>query len=695
MRDKHGDDRRRSYFPRYGRWYYIGCKAVGGGGGVDRKKLYSAEKRLLAAKRNLLGVEMNFPPGSPEVRDARDLYEREKKKWDKTRRQVLQPSFTEATYFLGMDVYPQEAVRFSAVVSVCFFTALLMGFYALVSLFPAHYDFYRSYLLPVVLFGPAIVFLLLSSYPEILAKRVQALSIGRTPEPINYMTMSLRTSPSLERAVEFAAENSEEPLASHFRRVLREVALRRHQTVDEALSVFAQRWGAWSEEFKRALYTIKSAVSEASPEMRERALEKAHMIVINGSKEKVEEFASSLSGPTTVLFALGVVLPMLMGAVIPLQGMDISVTAGGAGASNSVTGVDELEDVSGSVGESVEKGSGDFGLAVVALMDVVFPFSTFAYAYYILGKRPGTSAPPQVEKVGWSREKKKGVLAGAVAGFFPVLMLTLRDVGMDVPVFSALPGVVVFLLSVSYGLGVFFVVSTEKSERERKRLLKMEKELPDALFHIGSRLLEGDPLETAVHKSGRALGDTPLGNLMVDISNRLRISRKPLDHILFGRGGLMENMDSRGVRAAMKTLVECVKKDPVSAGETIISVSSYLREMQKVDHDIKTKLKSVVDMMKSTSIIFAPLVMGVTVSLYSLLTREFSTLGARPSLSTDAFMGVLAVFLFFSVVTTSYFTTGILGGDDRVAFKRSLGHSLPAAMTLFVFAAASGMNILA
>ena len=151
------------YFPRYGRWYYKGCKAVGGGGEPERKKLYDAEKRLLAAKRNLVSVEMNFPPEAPEMRAARDFYEREKKRWEKVRRQVLQPSFTEATYFLGMDIYPREAVRFSSIASVSFFIALLLTFYALVSLFPAHYDFYRSYLLPVVLFGPVAVFLFMSS----------------------------------------------------------------------------------------------------------------------------------------------------------------------------------------------------------------------------------------------------------------------------------------------------------------------------------------------------------------------------------------------------------------------------------------------------------------------------------------------------------------------------------------------------
>ncbi|MCD6461991.1 MAG: type II secretion system F family protein, partial [Thermoplasmata archaeon] len=656
----------------YGRTYLALCRALSPGKKAayrdphsdpeKRRRLERADKRLLLADKHLRTALAVHPPGSPEVKKARRFFEMEKKRRDKTYRRVLQPSFNDAVYFLGMDISPEDSLRLAGIFAAVSFFLSFVAFVVLYISFPPYGDILKTFLLPLVFVLPVVLFGFLASYPELLAKRVQALSIGRTPEPINYMAMSLRISPSLERAVAFAAENSDEPLASHLKRVLVEVSLRKYYTVEEALNAFAYRWGRWNEDFKRALYAIRSASVENTREGVERSLEKAHSIAVGGAKEKVEEFASSLSGPTTVLFALGVVLPLLIGALIPLQGMKMPEPA--------MTTVVEGDD-SGSA------------ITVVILMDVIFPLATFLYAYHIIGRRPGLSSPPHLETGG---SMGGALLSGAAVASLPAALLF-------VPSLHVQPGLLI-LLSISLFISAVFLAGTSAAAVERKRIKAMERDLPDALFQIGSRLAEGQPLETAVRGAAGVMKDSAISDLFSEISARMHLTREPLDRLLFGRNGVLRDTPSREIRAAMRTMVEAVEKDPRSAGETLIQMSSYMRDLQKVEHDVRTKLRSVVDMMRTTGVFFAPVVLGVTASMYAMLSREFSSLGSPPSLSTDLFTMVLGVYLFLSVVVTSYFVSNITDGGDRITFRRTLAFSLPTAVAMYIISSQAGMAVM-
>ena len=141
----------------------------------------------------------------------------------------------------------------------------------------------------------------------------------------------------------------------------------------------------------------------------------------------------------------------------------------------------------------------------------------------------------------------------------------------------------------------------------------------------------------------------------------------------------------------MRSLIESVKKDPVTAGKTIIQTANYMKDLQKVDHDIRVKLQGVVDMMKVTSMFFAPVVMGVTVALYAILAGQFSLMGSQAMMPPLDFAMVLGVFLFLSSLVSAYFVTGIMWGDDRLALKRNIGSYIPVSMLIFTFSVAGAM----
>ncbi|MDG6220657.1 MAG: hypothetical protein QCI38_04325, partial [Candidatus Thermoplasmatota archaeon] len=312
---------------RPGQTYERFCMAMGEDKqGLDPSiRVGKAERKHMARIHHIqLGLdEARRRNGSQSAKKMERLMVQEKNRYEKEKRKILQLDFHEATQYLGMKVSPEQALKAAFIVSASSFFSFLVAYVSLTIFHPLLMKSLQNFLLPMGLSLPILLFGFMASYPEILAKRIRTASLGKTPEPINYMTMSLRTSPSLERAVAFAAEHCEEPMSTNLRRVIWEVALRKHYSVEDSLTEFAYRWGRWNDDFKRALYVIRGAVLEKTREGFERSLDKAHAIALSGAKEKVEEFASRLSGPATILFALGVVLPLLIGAAIPMQNMQM------------------------------------------------------------------------------------------------------------------------------------------------------------------------------------------------------------------------------------------------------------------------------------------------------------------------------------------------------------------------------------
>jgi hypothetical protein len=212
----------------------------------------------------------------------------------------------------------------------------------------------------------------------------------------------------------------------------------------------------------------------------------------------------------------------------------------------------------------------------------------------------------------------------------------------------------------------------------------MEGEFPDALFQLGSRIAEGNPLEIALMKTGENMPNTLIGSLFENVSFQLRTTRSTLNEVLFGKFGLLNDVPSRTINASMKTIVETVKKDAATAGQTIIGMSEYITDMKKVEHDIRIELSSTVDMMKSTGILFAPLVMGITSALYVLLFNEFSNIpGAAAMVPPQIFFLIIGIYLMLAVMVSIYFSVGIQHGGDGIEMKYSMGIALSMSVVIF------------
>ncbi|MEW5761228.1 MAG: hypothetical protein AB1779_10745, partial [Candidatus Thermoplasmatota archaeon] len=225
-----------------------------------------------------------------------------------------------AIIFAGINVEPYETVLFAYFSAFIAFLISLLGALSILLLVPVD-----MCALPIVLFLPLIiplfVLIFLRNYPISLAERIKVHTLGRMPEVINYLVMSMRLSPSLNKAIGFAAENVDEPMATALKKMLWDVYMRKYNSIEDAFLAFAYEWGEWNDDFKRSLYAVRSAELESSIEGIHRGLEKATDIILTGTKRRMENFVYSLTSPTFVLFSLGILLPMILGAMLPMASM--------------------------------------------------------------------------------------------------------------------------------------------------------------------------------------------------------------------------------------------------------------------------------------------------------------------------------------------------------------------------------------
>ncbi|MEM3341642.1 MAG: hypothetical protein QW728_03015, partial [Thermoplasmata archaeon] len=386
------------------------------------------------------------------------------------------PEMKKAILFANLEVEPYEVQLFAYFITSLVFVIELIA--AIIFLIYNHSigENHKNYIdlpgvfigvvMPLVL-GPLIMFYFAANYPMTAAKRIKVQSLGKMPEVINYLVMSMRLSPALNKAIAFAADNASMPMAGALKKVLWDVYMRRYDSIEEAFLAFAFEWGEWNEDFKRSLFTIRSAELEKTQQGIDRGLEKATDIILLGTKNRMDIFVGSLSGPTFVLFSLGILLPMVIGAMLPMMSM------GGMNLKAP---------------------------QVVALMNILVPIIVLYYAFHILGSRPGTTSAPHIPSP-LSPLQKRSIL---------VTSLMMAGIFFGLAIFTNIEAVRTLIsyvgtLPIVWGLGLpiaYYAYFTSKDQKKRRDEIKqMEVEFPDALFQLGSRIAEGAPLEIALEKT--------------------------------------------------------------------------------------------------------------------------------------------------------------------------------------------------
>ncbi len=622
----------------------------------EKKEL---DEELEEKKENFEQIRKKYPSEHPKYQRSKQRYELALRDHDREMESLEEDEFKSSIKFAQIDAEPVEVRYFAYLIGLVVMFASLGG--SLITIFFTNIPFiFKLITLFPIFILPLIAIAVVMNFPYYLAERRRAKTIGRMPEAINYMVMAMSITPNLGRAVKYAAESVEEPLSSEMRKIIWDVEMRRYSKIEESLLAFADEWGKWSEEFRRSLYTIRNASHKETQEEINRSLDKANQIAVNGAEKKMRSFAEALTIPAMTLFSLGSILPLLIAALLPVL----------------------------AVGEATAD-------LIIIFLDVIIPIGFFIYSSHILGYRPAIRVSLSIPSFLTKKEMYTivGTSIGIAAGMI-FLGFYLR------PHYSYLISLLP-LWGITIGITIYCFFTSYLPYKERNNIIETEKNFPNALFHLGGYIGRGEPPERALEKVADNIHSASVSVLFQKISYSLHVTRKSLSDILFGKGGVLEDHPSQMIKATTTTITRAIKKDPVTAGQSLARISDYLNQLMDIEEEMKSRLKEITGMMTVTAQFIAPLVMGVTTVLYVILAGYFAEIDLSGPLSDVAggFVGgeipiggfvfclVVGIYLILLVLLTVYFTVGIESGEDWTARKMTITKVLPISILLFTLSA--------
>ncbi|MBI2632430.1 hypothetical protein HYW75_05480 [Candidatus Pacearchaeota archaeon] len=546
----------------------------------------------------------------------------------------------------NVDVSPSQALTLAAISMLLVFflslftvvaiylingtVQLLLGFLGLIT---SVFVFYYAY-----------------TMPHRLANYWRLQASSQMVPAILYIVVYMKHTSNLERAIEFASGHFEGPLALDFKKIFYDVEIGKFHTIKQSLDNYLGKWNVYAPEFVESFHLIESSLFEASEIRRVQVLEKALQVILDGVYEKMLKYSREIRSPLTNIYMLGIILPTLGLALLPL-------------ASTLLQGLLQWQHI-------------------FVIFNIIIPFFVFYMVSEILFKRPGGYGESSILELNPSYAQYKSkkpwmkafviaipfILIGIIPFLFQVNIFTsalglksdykLGELGIPFPFMeesyifdfkkvgsSTLGpfGIFGILLSlfIPLGIAIFFISAyKEKTSvliqaREKTKIL--EEEFTNSLFQLGNRIADGNPAEIAFAKVSDSTRGQMTQNFFALVNTNIQQGGFSLEEAIFDKKrGAITFYPSALIATSMKILVESVKKGLQIAARSLMSISDYVKNIQKINQRLRDLLAEVISDMKSNMTFLAPLLAGIVVGLSSMITLILNKLqGFQETLSPE------------------------------------------------------------
>jgi Flp pilus assembly protein TadB len=407
--------------------------------------------------------------------------------------------------------------------------------------------------------------------PLVAARVQRTTALGDAPALVSRAVLRMRLSPTPERAAAFAAESGEGPLA----RSLAVHVRRAEHTGRSGLRSFGETWADLCPSLRRALALVTAAGSTPEGD-RERVLDRALESVLDGTRERTREFAAEIRGPTTALYAFGVLLPTALVALLPA----------GAAAGVAVAPV-----------------------TVVFAYNLLLPALLLAAGAWLLARRPVAFPPPDLTDHPEAEPGNGAIVAGFAVGL-------AAWVG-TAPTFPAWAPPVA---AVGTGSGVALWVRYRPVVAVYGEIRDAERELGDALALTGRRVADGQAVETAVSETAADL-EGPMGDAFRACTRRQHQLQVGVREGFLGRHGALARLPSPRIRGSI-ALLALAAREGRPAGEALLSLAAHVEQLRRIRQEADHDLAYVCRTLSSTALLFGPLVAGATVALADGMAGE-------------------------------------------------------------------------
>ena len=559
------------------------------------------------------------------------------------------------------------------------------------------------------------LFFYVNGYPTRLANKWRLKASSQMVPAILYIVVYMRHTPNLERAIAFAAEHLQPPLALDFKKVFYDVEIGKFPSIKESLDNYLDTWKDYSTEFIESFHLIENSLFEPENSRRISILEKSLQVVLDGVYENMLRFTHNVKAPLTNVYMLGVVLPTLALALLPL-------------ASAMIGGLLKW-------------------YHVFILFNLIVPFFVFYLTDKILLLRPGGYGETTLLERNplYPRYKSNAPYAKAflialpffVIGLLPLVFqfglqqdYTFTELGMgffgDEKFFGfqetatglAGPfgaGALLLGLFFPVGLALFFAIAFKAKTKdliiERNKTKQLEKEFNNSLFQLGNRLGNGVPPELAFGRVAESSRGLMTEDFFRRVNYNIRQAGMSVEKAIFDpRRGAINYYPSDLIATSMRILIESSKKGLKIAAVSLMSISQYVKNIQKITDRLKDMLAEIISDMRSNMTFLAPLLSGIVVGLAAMITSILSRLQIA-ELSGEAgagfgnFGAVLNIFdvtkmippyflqmaIGIYIIQIIFILTGTLvtidSGEDKLERMNKIGKNLVRGITLYFFTA--------
>ncbi len=527
-----------------------------------------------------------------------------------------------------LDATPSQAFGLAF---VSFIIVFFLGILATAAIYVFSGRISLSFILLVFL---ASIFVFYYSYstPKRLANKWRLKASSQMVPCILYVVAYMKHTSNLERAIQFVSQTLPAPLSLDFKKVFWDVETGRFPTVKESLDYYLEGWRDYSIEFVESFHLIESSLYEPNEAERVRILERALQVILDGVYEKMLKFSHEVRSPLTNLYMLGIVLPTLGLALLPL-------------ASALLGGLIRW-------------------YHIVVLFNIIIPLLVFYLSSEIMLKRPGGYGETETLEKNpfYSKYKSKKPYFVALLMVLPLLLIGiaplilpfvtgsdpgLQDIGAGIFGqakffdFKISPdgsttgpfglGALVMSLALPLGIALFFSIAYKMRTKElikaRESSKALEEEFSSSLFQLGNRIGDGIPAEIAFGKVAESSRGQVTEEFFKIVNSNIQQAGMSLDDAIFSpsRGAIIY-YPSNLIATSMRILIESVKKGLQVAARSLMSISEYIKNIHKINERLRDLLAEVVSDMKSNMTFLAPLLAGIVLGLASMITAILSRL---------------------------------------------------------------------
>ena len=473
-----------------------------------------------------------------------------------------------------------------------------------------------------------------------VASARRSRTLGTAPTIVSRAVLRMRIAPAAEEAAAFAAETEGrlgDRLKAHVGRA--------RGTSQSGFGAFAEAWRGRFPALYRSV-TLVEAAADAPEGDRDRTLDRAMETILDGTRDRATEAADSLRGPSTAIYAFGVLLPLALVSVLP--------AAGAAGVEATLP-------------------------AIVVLYDFVLPVGLVCASGWLLSNRPVAFPPVPVDSEVAPHPAVYGGI-GLAAGLAGAAVAWTVFERWTVP-FAAL----------GIGLGVSLFVRYRPVVAVRERADELEASLSDALYLVGRRVSDGISVEQAVADAADEL-EGIAGETFEAAARRGRQLRVGVETAFVGEHGALEDIPSQRAESTAR-LLGMAAGAGAPAGRALVETAEHLDELGRVERDARQDLGRVTSTLSNTAAFFGPLVGGATVALADSVGTTEALEGGTPETAGLGLAVGLYILLMAAVLTG--LSTGLQRGLDRATVGYRIGIALPTATVtyltaVFVTSAVSG-----